>query len=61
MIVLEPIPGTKRANLKSAIVTLRSARDAPKYFAVGRQPDSASDSSSRTHSSSSTNSRDVSA
>jgi multidrug efflux pump subunit AcrA (membrane-fusion protein) len=61
MIVVEPIPGMRRANHKSAVVTLRSAPDAPRYFAVRRQLESASDNSSRTHSSSSTNSRDVSA
>jgi hypothetical protein len=60
MIVVEPIPGMKRANNKSAIITLRSAPDAPKHLSVGRHLESASESSSRTHSSSSMSSREVS-
>ncbi len=58
--MVEPIEGMKRANNKSALVTLRSAPDAPKYFSVGRQLPSASESSSRTHSSPSTKSRPTS-
>lgn len=52
-------PGMKRANNKTAIVTLRTAQDAPRYFPVGRQLSSSSDDliSEMTHSSSSTASR----
>ena len=59
LIVVEPIPGMKRANNKTAIVTLRTAPDAPRYFPVGRQLSSSSDDliSEMTHSSSSTASR----
>lgn len=48
LIVVEPIPGMKRANQKTAIVTLRNAPNAPRYFSVGRQLPSADPISSRT-------------
>jgi len=57
LIVVEPIPGMKRANRKWAIVTLRSAPDAPRHFALGDNGSSASSISSRTQGSSSTSSR----
>ncbi|AHG89847.1 Recombinase [Gemmatirosa kalamazoonensis] len=42
LIVVEPIPGKKRANRKTAVVTLRTAPNAPKHFALGGgQPPSA--------------------
>jgi hypothetical protein len=57
LIVLEPVPGMRRAIQKTAIVTLRSTPDAPKCFVMGRQLASASEISSRTQASSSTDSR----
>ena len=59
LVVVEPIPGMKRANHKSAVVTLRSDPHAPKHFLVGSQPVSASESSSRTQASSSKKRRDT--
>ena len=47
LIAVDPIPGMKKANEKTAIVTLRSAPDAPRYFTIG-DPSSARPSSSRT-------------
>jgi hypothetical protein len=35
MIVSEPVPGMKRANRKTAIVTLRTAPNAPAFFELG--------------------------
>lgn len=35
MIVVEPIPGMKRANEKTSVATLRTDPDAPPYFSVG--------------------------
>ena len=52
LIVVEPIPGKKRANEKSAIVTLATAPDTPRYFELG-PPCSARSNSSRTDSSTS--------
>ncbi|HYD52107.1 MAG TPA: recombinase family protein [Gemmatimonadaceae bacterium] len=56
MIVVEPIEGMKRANRKTAVVTLRTAPHSPKYFEMGGQLSAASaDSiSSDTQASSST-------
>jgi hypothetical protein len=42
LIVVQRVPGKKRANQKTAIVTLRAAPNAPKYFALGGQPGSRS-------------------
>jgi DNA invertase Pin-like site-specific DNA recombinase/predicted component of type VI protein secretion system len=60
-IVVEPIPSMKRANEKFAVVTLRSAPNDPRFFALDGQSPSASLSSDRTSSSDSTNSLDASA
>jgi len=57
MIIVEPIPGMKRANQKTAVVTLRSAPDAPREFIIGHQTERANVNSSRTQLSSSTASR----
>ncbi|ODT04187.1 MAG: hypothetical protein ABS52_05920 [Gemmatimonadetes bacterium SCN 70-22] len=35
LIVVEPVPGMKRANHKTAVVTLRTAPNAPAYFELG--------------------------
>ena len=40
---MRPIWGMRRANQKTAIVTLRSAPDEPKYFVMGRQLASANE------------------
>jgi len=48
MIIVEPIPRKKRANQKTAVVTLRSAPDAPREFIIGRQVERANVNSSRT-------------
>lgn len=40
LIVVEPVPGMKRANQKTAVVTLRTAPNAPKHFMLGAQPPS---------------------
>ena len=47
LIAVDPIPGMKKANAKTAIVTLRSAPDAPRYFTIG-DTSSARPTSSRT-------------
>jgi hypothetical protein len=52
LIAVEPTPGMKKANEKTAIVTLRTAPDAPRYFTIG-DPSSARPTSSRTHGSAS--------
>jgi hypothetical protein len=54
MIAIEPLEGYKRANQKYAIVTLRSAPDAPRYFTFGRDLASPSSNSTRTNGSRST-------
>lgn len=56
-IAVEPIPGKKRANNKTAIVTLQTTPTNLRHFPIGRQHDSASEISSRTQSSSSTKKR----
>jgi hypothetical protein len=60
-IVVEPIPGKKRANKKTAVVNLRSAPEVPLYFTFAEPALRASSSSSRTQGSSSTSSRPASA
>lgn len=58
-IVVERVPGMKRANWKTAVVTLRSTPGAPEYFGLGRQQaedDSAEPISSSTSESDSTDS-----
>lgn len=63
LIVVEPIPGMRRANRKTALVRLRSAPNAPRHFDLGtdqRPPDktpNADTSSRRTPSSASTSKR----
>jgi hypothetical protein len=37
LIVVEPIPGMKRANHETALVTPRTAPDAPRHFPIGHQ------------------------
>ena len=49
LISVEPIEGRKRANQKTAIVTLRSAPDAPRYFTFERSRSSATSTSSSTN------------
>jgi hypothetical protein len=49
MIAVEPLEGYKRANQKYAIVTLRSAPDAPRYFTFGRDLTSTASTSARTN------------
>lgn len=56
-IVVDPIPGLKRANQKTAVVTLAAAPNLVKPLPVGRQLESASVISSRTQGSSSLTSR----
>jgi len=53
MITVEPIPGKKKANRKTARVTLRTAPNAPVALALGNQRPNASSNSSRTQGSSS--------
>lgn len=48
LISVEPIEGRKRANQKTAIVTLRSAPDAPRYFTFDRSRSSAASTSATT-------------
>lgn len=52
LIAVDPIPGMKKANEKTAIVTLRSAPDAPRHFTIG-EASSARPSSSGTNGSAS--------
>lgn len=54
LISVEPIEGRKRANQKTAIVTLHSAPDAPHYFTFERSRSSATSTSSSTNGSRST-------
>ena len=54
VIAVEPIPSKKKANCKTAQVTLRSDPNAPKYLEFATQEDKAAETSSRTHGSSST-------
>lgn len=60
-IVVEPIPGMKRANEKFAVVTLRSAPNDPLFFAIGDQSPSAATNSDLTESSDSDDNLDASA
>jgi hypothetical protein len=57
-VIVEPIPGMKRANVKSAEVVLRTAPYDPKFFALNRQGPSAAASSDLTDSSDSTDALD---
>jgi hypothetical protein len=52
LIAVDTIPGMKKANEKTAIVTLRSAPDAPRYFTIS-DASSARSSSSRVNGSAS--------
>ncbi len=52
-IVVEPIEGMKKANEKTAIVTLRSDPNASRYFGLGNRLSKADSSSPRTNASSS--------
>jgi hypothetical protein len=60
-IVVEPIPGMKRANQKYAVVTLRSAPNDPRFFALDGQGARAAASSALTASSDSTDALDTNA
>ena len=60
-IVVEPIPGMKRANEKFAVVTLRTAPNDPRFFALDGQGVRAAASSDLTDSSGSTDDREASA
>jgi len=60
-IAVEPILGMKRANEKFAIVTLRTAPNDPRFFALDGQGARAAASSDLTHSSDSTDKREASA
>ena len=50
LIVMEPIPAKKRANRQTAMVTLRTAQNAPKHRALGerRSPSAGASSDERT-------------
>jgi hypothetical protein len=61
VVVVEPISGRKKANRKTAYVTLRSAPDLPRELDLSLKQARASSSSSRTRESSSTDSRSASA
>ena len=61
LIVVEPIAGMKRANTKTAIVTLRTDPHAPKYFTIGGQSSSVRPISSSTNGSDSSANREESA
>jgi hypothetical protein len=61
LIVVQPVPGKRRANHKTAVVTLRTAPNAPLHFDLGGDqsppPERTLRSSARTQSSDSTGSR----